>query len=224
VVAANEALVRPFHPMPPVRDYGLDAVTRGANRGMLFSTEEGFFSESLGVTVGQGDLLSDRGRIVRTNAQLLANFHPLGPSYDLGLDAIIIRPRGEIWFSTEEGFVDANLGSITDGDLLSTSGYVVATNLELLRNFGPIEDLHNFGLDAVTVVVPCITSDFDHDGDVDEDDRTSVLDASSGPGVPSPDPEAGDFDGDGDVDQSDFGIWQRCASGPGAPADPDCAE
>jgi len=223
VVASNEQLIRPFGPMPVVVDLGLDAAVRTSTRDLLFSTEESFFSETLGVTVGHGDVLSSRGRIVRTNLQLMANFNPVGPVVrDLGLDALVIRPFGEMWFSTEEAFVDANLGSVSDGDLLSSLGYVVAKNLDLLKAFGPIEDLANFGLDAVSVIVPCNTSDFDQDGDVDGVDLDHLLQAASGPGIPSSNPEAGDFDGDGDIDQVDFAIWQRCASGSDQLSDPEC--
>ncbi|HPD31587.1 MAG TPA: hypothetical protein PLL20_16465 [Phycisphaerae bacterium] len=223
VVATNEQLVRRFGPMPVSGDFGLDAAVRTPTRDLLFSTETDFFSETLGARVGHGDVLSSRGRIVRTNRQLLASFNPVGPVVrDLGLDALVLRPFGEMWFSTEEGFIDANLGPISDGDLLSSAGYVVARNLDLLKEFGPIEDLANFGLDAAGAIVPWSTSDFDQDGDVDESDLDNLTRAASGPGIPSPNPEAGDFDGDGDVDQVDFGIWQRCYSGPDRLSDPEC--
>ncbi len=61
VVRTNEGLLAAFRRMPPVSDAGLDAVTRTPDKGILFSTETGFFSESLGRHVGHGDLLSDRG-------------------------------------------------------------------------------------------------------------------------------------------------------------------
>ncbi len=229
VVRTNEQLIAAFVPMPVTADVGLDAVSRSANREILFSIETSFFSEGLGRLVKHGDLLSSRGRIVRTNEELLANFDvqhipasPLPPDY--GLDAIVLRPEKEIWFSTEEGFQDANLGPISDGDLLSSRGYVVVRNLELVAAFRPVEDVNNFGLDAVSVVVPVQIADFDMDDDVDLSDFGMMQAALSGPTSATPEPEYGDLDGDGDSDQSDFGLFQACISGPGVAADPDCGE
>ena len=225
VVATNEELLARFVRQPVVTDAGLDAVARAPTRAIFFSTEEDFFSEALGVTVRHGDLLSSRGRIVRTNAQLTHNFNPMGPALqDYGLDAVILRPWKEVWFSTEKGFTDANLGPISDGDLLSSWGYVVARNLELVERFGPIEDLDNFGLDAVNIVVPSLTADMDFDGDVDQADFGQLQTAISGPDLASDKPELGDFNGDGDVDQDDFGVFQICLGGANVPGNPDCAE
>ena len=232
VVQTNEQLLERFGRMPMCSDAGLDAVARAPNRAILFSTEESFFSETLGVTVGHGDLLCNRGRIVRTNRQLLERFDiidltmsPIPPDY--GLDAIVLRPNKEIWFSTEMGFYVQDLDDatafrwISDGALLSTRGYVVAGNLELVAPFEPVEDVDNFGLDAVNVVVPVRTADFDHDGDVDQVDFGLFQASISGVDVPTAADAtaAGDVDGDGDVDQDDFGLFQECISGPNVPAD-----
>ncbi len=225
VVQTNERLLARFVRMPPVRDVGLDAVTRPPCRAIFFSTEEDFFSEALGVMVRHGDLLSNRGRIVRTNAQLMQNFNPINPiPLDFGLDAAILRPWREIWFSTEVGFTDANLGPISDGDLLSTFGYIVARNLDLVEKFGPIEDLANFGLDAMNVIVPSLTADFDQDGDVDGEDVGHLEACLSGPGVAQTDPDCLDalMDEDDDVDQEDLAVAQGCMSGANVPGDPDC--
>jgi hypothetical protein len=224
VVRTNARLVAAFHPMPPVGDYGLDAVARGAGRAILFSTRLGFFSESLGAGIGHGDLLSETGRVVRTNAQLLEAFHPVDAAVDYGLDAVIVRPFGEIWFSTETGFTDAILGSVGHGDLLSSNGYVVARNLDLLQEFGPLEDAANFGLDAAALpILPC-PSDIDQDGDTDGDDVEGFRFFASGPGNLTENPELADFDGDGDADQADFGFLQRCLGGPDSPVDSACGE
>jgi hypothetical protein len=178
IVQTNQRLISRFSMMPPVHDVGLDALTHAEHRAIYFSTEDDFFSEALGVTVGHGDLLSNRGHIIRTNAQLMNNFSPSGPtiSEDFGLDAVLLRANGEIWFSTETGFLDANLGPISDGDLLSTAGYVVATNLELVSKFGPIEDLDNFGLDAGNIIVPNYTDAYRNPSDVNEDGIVNIFD------------------------------------------------
>src|SRR6185312_15673362 len=98
-----------------------------------------------------------------------------------GLDALIVRPAGEFWFSTTTGFIDQRLGSISDGDLLSTFGYVVARNSELLSAFAPIEDVNNFGLDAACVPVAPSLADFDLDGSVGDADITLFRSSSRGP-------------------------------------------
>ena len=42
----------------------------------------------------------------------------------------------------------------------------MARNLELLSRFGPLEDLADFGLDALEVLLPGFAPDFDGDGEV----------------------------------------------------------
>jgi hypothetical protein len=167
VVRHNADLIKRFSPQPPVHDYGLDAVTFGPNGMLLFSTEEDFFSESLGVTIDNGDLLCEDGRIFKTNAELMTNFKPIEPKpIRFGLDATYIWPHGEVWFSIEADFVDSRLGRVGNGDLLSDRGRIVARNLELLSRFGPLEDLADFGLDALEVLLPGFAPDFDGDGEV----------------------------------------------------------
>lgn len=224
VVRSNEQLLAKFVRMPPVADAGLDAVARAPNGAFLFSTETDFFSQSLGVVVTHGDLLSDRGVIVRRNQDLLRGFKVLAAApMNYGLDAVVLRSNGEIWFSTEVGFQDARLGPISDGDLLSTSGYVVARNRDLVSVFAPVEDVDNFGLDAAAIALPVITGDLDLDGDVDQSDfglfqanLTGPLDAAGGVDT-SEAAMVADMDGDGDVDLDDYGVFQRCVSGPGMP-------
>lgn len=174
VVRTNEQLLKAFLPAPVTTtanlkwDAGLDAVTQPvagntfAARSFLFSTEVRFFSRRLNAWVGNGDLLSDRGYIVMRNRDLMRHFHPIQTTgslvaVDYGLDAVVVRSNGEVWFSTEIGFQDATLGPISDGDLLSTTGRVVMRNLDLVSAFGPVEDVDNFGLDAAMLLVPTST-------------------------------------------------------------------
>lgn len=229
VAIPHEKLLAHFVTMGPMPNVGLDALQRGPNLDILFSTDESFFCESLGRTVGHGDLLSMRGHVVRTNAELLRNFRisdltmrPIPADY--GLDAVILRANGEIWFSTESGFFDQTLGWVGHGDLLSTNGYIVARNRDLVATFQPVEDLDDFGLDALTFSVRSRVGDFDQDGDVDAADVSTFASAISGPAMATDRPEVGDLDGDGDTDQTDFGILQRCFSEAGAIADPECGE
>ena len=152
LLLTNQGLVAAFGIMPIVPDLGLDAVRWLDTGEWLFSIRTPAFSERLGVQLGRGDILGSSGRVVRSNAELLARFKPDIPDHDYGLDGFFIWPSGEIWFSTEEGFQDANLGPITDGDILGDDGYVVGKNLDLLRDFQPLEDLANFGLEGLFVV------------------------------------------------------------------------
>lgn len=189
VVQANQQLTfrfRPIHTDVPNKDLGLDAVALAymTNTGEIyFSTTENFFSQALNRHIGHGDFLSNRGRIVKTNQELLTHFSPIEDLADFGLDAVILRPDGEIWFSVEFGFNDSNLGPVSDGDVLSSSGYVVARNPRLLGNFKPAERDIDLGLDALAA------------GFVDVS-RYDYFPAGFG----------GDIDGDGVVDFRDFGI------------------
>lgn len=178
VVLPYGDLIGPFEPMPPVPDFGLDAVSHdagadgaGAAGRFWFSVEEDFFSERLGKTIGHGDLLCSDGTIYRTNADLMAGFEPIDPMpKDFGLDAVFVWPHGEVWFSVEESFTDAQLGHVGEGDLLSDRGRIVMRNLDLVRAFGPLEDLADFGLDALHVGPVRLPGDLDVDCDVQLDD------------------------------------------------------
>jgi len=174
IVQGFEELIGPFGPMPPVADMGLDAVAQavgvdasGPGGSLWFSVGEDFHSESLGRKVGQGDVLGSDGTIIKTNAELMAQFHPVEvPEGGFGLDALFVWPHGEVWFSTERDFVDRRLGPVGHGDLLSDRGRIVMRNRDLLRAFGPLEDLADFGLDALDVRAVVPRGDLDADGAV----------------------------------------------------------
>lgn len=171
VVRSYADLIGAFVPMPPTPEVGLDALASDARGQILFSTKRDFFSEKLGKLIGHGDLLNENGTIYKTMGELLAEFQPAPASAEsLGLDAVLLLPRDEIWFSTEIGFTDKNLGAISDGDLLSTNGRIVMKNLHLLREFKPLEKLGNFGLDAVEFASRSPLGDYDADCDVQLDD------------------------------------------------------
>lgn len=152
IVANYETLVGAFSPEPPVADQGLDALQILEGGEIYFSVENDFFSESLGRLVRKGDLLSSRGAIVKSNAELIARFSPADPKQDYGLDALHVWPSGEVWFSVENGFYGSHFEPYNRGDLLSDQGYVVYRNLDLLAPFQPLEDLADFGLDALFIV------------------------------------------------------------------------
>ncbi|HNQ90765.1 MAG TPA: hypothetical protein PKM73_19290 [Verrucomicrobiota bacterium] len=150
-VASNQELTRAFSLMPPVPDVGLDAVQVLDHGEILFSIETDTFSGTSGL-LRHGDVLSSRGAVVRSNSELLSHFHPPPRAHDYGLDTVFVWPGGEIWFSVEEGFTDDVLGPIQPGDLLSDQGRIIGRNRDLLSAFAPLEELADFGLDAMFVV------------------------------------------------------------------------
>lgn len=147
----NKDLTAAFGFKDSVPDLGLDAVQLRPNGEIWFSTTTNAFSPTAGA-IGPGDILSTTGVIIKTNRDLLSRFQPDKPNFDYGLAALYVWPGGEIWFATENGFLDTTLGPIPRGTLLSDRGYIVYRNLELVRAFQPLEDLADFGLDGVFVV------------------------------------------------------------------------
>jgi hypothetical protein len=152
VVKRNQELTGAFQFAGEPSDLGLDAVHTLPDGEIWFSLRTAAFSEALGVTIGVGDLLSERGYLVRSAKELLANFKPESPDSDIGLDGLYAWPNGEIWFSVESGFVSPTAGGIQRGDILSDQGFVVIRNLDLVQPFSPLEDLADFGLDGLWLV------------------------------------------------------------------------
>jgi len=152
VLRSNQDLISAFGPMPPVPDMGLDAVQVLDSGEIYFSVQTNFFSERLGRTIRRGDLMSSTGRIVKSNEELVAQFHPAFPNQDFGLAALYLWPSGEIWFSTQEGFDGSHFDHYAPGDLLSDQGYLVYSNTNLLSAFHPVESVADFGLDALFIV------------------------------------------------------------------------
>ncbi|MCX6904606.1 MAG: hypothetical protein NTW03_14215 [Verrucomicrobia bacterium] len=152
VACRNQDLIASFMPQPGGVDVGLDALQVMSTNEIYFSVKTGFYSQKLGRQVQPGDLLSSRGLIVKSNAELLARFYPAFPKQDYGLDGCYVWPSGEIWFSTETAFYGSHFDSYAAGDLLSDQGYVVYHNLDLLSAFQPLETLSDFGLDALFVL------------------------------------------------------------------------
>src|ERR1044071_1470891 len=151
VYRRNGELMAAFAPADTNADYGLDAVQVMSGGEIYFSITTNVVSPQIGMLF-RGDVLSDQGRLVKSHQQLLSLFHPAVVDHDYGLDALYVWPGGEIWFSTEEGFNDSQLGPILAGDILSDQGFVVFHNLELVSAFAPVEDLADFGLDALYIV------------------------------------------------------------------------
>jgi len=198
IVKRNQELLAAFGLVAARPDAGLDAVQVMPDGEVLFSIQSNVVVDP-GLTLGRGDILSDRGKVYRTNRELLANFHPAVTNHDYGLDALQILPGGEIWFSVEEDFTDNSLGTVRAGDLLSSLGHRVFSNRGLLAAFAPADPTLDYGLDALFVVTdtkPCalpprivnlrrlagsISLDWDGDGDVFQLEHASALD---GPWTP----------------------------------------
>jgi hypothetical protein len=151
LVKRNKDLTTAFGFKDPVPDLGLDAIQLRPNGEIWFSITTNAVSPVAGA-IGPGDILSTTGIIIKTNRDLLSHFQPDKPNFDYGLAALYVWPSGEIWFATENGFLDNALGAIPRGTLLSDQGYIVYRNLELVGTFQPLEDLADFGLDAVFIV------------------------------------------------------------------------
>jgi hypothetical protein len=150
VIRTNQQLTALFGLAAPAPDSGLDAV-QVLDDGQIYFSIQTNISSAKGM-LRAGDMLSDRGAIVRRNHELVARFLPANTNIDYGLDALYVWPSGEIWFSTEQGFTDEGMQTYGHGDLLSDQGYVVFRNLELVGAFAPLEDLSDFGLDALFIV------------------------------------------------------------------------
>lgn len=144
IVATNQDLLASFAPNT-TKDMGLDAVSvvnPGAGQEIWFSTRKSFYSNALGQEIGAGDLLSNDGRLIATNADLLAAFAPRNPNINYGLDAVHVLSAapGEdpvVLFSTEKAFYSTALKrTITPDDILSNTGELVLTKKDLMKNFG----------------------------------------------------------------------------------------
>lgn len=153
VVKRNIDLVGRLGVMPIVPDLGLDAVHLTRRGEILFSTTTPrIWSETLSRWLGHGDLLSNRGVVVRSNQSLLAAFGASAAQPDAGLDAVQVMPDGEILFSIQSNVVVNSSLTLSRGDILSDRGRVFRMNRELLANFHPAITNRDFGLDALHIL------------------------------------------------------------------------
>lgn len=151
IVKRNVTLLAAFGVTAFRPDAGLDAVQLMPDGEILFSIRSNIVADA-GLELSRGDILSDKGRIVRRNRELFANFHPANTNRDFGLDTFYILPSGEIWFSVEEAFNDTWLGAVQAGDLLSSRGHRVFRNQQLLAGFALADPAPDYGLDALFVI------------------------------------------------------------------------
>lgn len=151
----NADLLAAFNP-ETTTDAGLDAVLMQPAGEVWFSISSNAVSRKTGGLLRPGDLLSNSGIVVRTHQQLLSRFHPPAEPNDYGLDAFYVWANGEIWFSTERGFQDAQLGPISPGDLLSDIGAIVFRNRDFVARFDPADQTNDFGLDALFLITDTV--------------------------------------------------------------------
>jgi hypothetical protein len=156
IVKRNQALLAAFGVAPGSADAGLDAVQLMPGGEILFSTRSNVVV-SASLTLSNGDILSDQGRVFQTQKQLLALFHPAVTNQDFGLDAMRVFPDGEIWFSIAQGFTDNHLGPILPGDVLSNRGYRAFRNSDLVAAFQSADPSLDYGLDALFVVADAVS-------------------------------------------------------------------
>lgn len=155
VFARVRDLLDRFRPIAyPASEPGVDAVQVLDSGEVLFSTTTDVLT-SCG-TLGHGDVLSSDGTVRWRFKEILGAFVPspwAGTTLEeVGIDAWHAWPHGEAWFSVRKGFHSAVAGTVWPGDVLSTGGWVVYRNLELLEGFGPLEDLADFGLEGLFVL------------------------------------------------------------------------
>lgn len=123
-------------------------------REIWFSTAKSFISTNRFAPTNQisaGDLLSNLGRVVKRNSDLVGRLGVMPMVPDLGLDAVQVTRGGEILFSIPVDVFSETLGPIQHGDLLSNRGVILKRNQALLAAFHP-DSSADAGLDAVQVM------------------------------------------------------------------------
>lgn len=151
IVTRNSLLRRGFVLQPPAPDIGLKDFDILSGAEIAFSIEQSVWSEGLGQMLEKGDLLSNRGRILRKNNSLLAAFDPDLTATDTpGLAAVKIVDATETRFSVQTNFFSKALNTtVSSGDLISDSGTIIRRNAQLLSQFKPVDPSTDAGLRAV---------------------------------------------------------------------------
>ncbi len=151
VVKRNRELIRQLGLPAAPPDLGLDAVDILPGGELAFSLEDDAMSTTLG-PLQHGDLISENGRIIKRNHDLLAAFVVMPPVTDVGLDAVHVLDSGEAYFSIETNVFSQRLGvTLQRGDVLSSSGAILKSNRQLLAAFHPSAGGRDYGVDALYV-------------------------------------------------------------------------
>lgn len=132
----------------PFADLATDALDIGMEGEVFFSLGQPLASATLG-EIGEGDLVTDRGRVVLHNQQLLALLEPEPADVDAGLDAVQHIVGDEYYFSIRTNLLSAKIGAqIFRGDILSSQGTIVRTLQQLISALNPLDVEVDAGLDA----------------------------------------------------------------------------
>ena len=137
----------------PVQTFSLHLLAAPVSE-IWFSTRVGFVSTNRMAPTNQisaGDLLSNKGRIVKRNIDLTGRLGIMPIVPDLGLDAVQVTKGGEILFSIPVSVFSETLGPLQHGDVLSNLGAIVKRNQQLLAAFHPLST-NDAGLDAFQVL------------------------------------------------------------------------
>jgi hypothetical protein len=154
VLRTNQSLIASFMPQT-TDDVGLAAVKVIGTGETWFSIQTNFYSKALNTIIYPGDLLSDSGIVIRSNAQLISRFKPMDPGTNVGLKAVYVWPGGEIWFCTESGFRGGDGADYSAGDMLSDQGYLVYRAAELVSAFAP-NVTTNLVIDGLWIVTDAV--------------------------------------------------------------------
>ena len=119
-------------------------------REVWLSTALGFNSTNGAGTVNAGDLISDTGRIVEPQGDLV---RALGlPSGAYTIDAVDVAPGGSVLFSLNQDVTSPALGLLHNGDVFSDHGLIVETNQVLMAAFGLAPPFQDVGLKGLQVM------------------------------------------------------------------------
>jgi probable HAF family extracellular repeat protein len=146
----------------------------------------------------------------------------LGDSYSY---AYALNARGEVVGTSNSRAVYWNAGATVDLNkhIPYDSGWML-TNATAINDTGQIVGLGTYqGWPHAFLLTPA-APDFDHDGDVDQDDFAHLQLCRTKSGAAQDDPACWDalLDGDDSIDNKDVDLFKKCISGPTVPASPDC--
>lgn len=125
-------------------------------------------------------------------------------------------------------------GTVLDSASVASTLYFTFTESLSVHSAAPIAHLECWPtqtncavcIDNLYLVLRPAPGDFDHDGDVDQEDFGHFQACLTEANVAQNDPACLDarLDADEDVDQADYGVFQRCYTGAGVWANSDCGD
>lgn len=119
---------------------------------ILFSTESGFTSGNSTIRGSGGDILSNKGKVIKAKNDLIKALRLVDPPETLNIDALDILPGGIILFSFNQNVNSQTAGWIEEGDVVTDLGDVAYRNTELLSRMGFMPPTPALGLDGIQVL------------------------------------------------------------------------